>query len=121
MPPRAPRTPVFFLLLLASLLFVITALAYAVVPVLEEKARDAGEAPPPSAWRDALRQDGWRWLLVEVAAMIVFGLAGMGLDRLRRLQKERPEATMPPPSDPNPPPRPFDPSNNPLPHPPSPS
>ena len=96
--PREPRNPLYFLLLLASLLFVVTALAYAVVPVLEEKARDAGQAPPPSPWRDALRQDGWKWLLYEVAAMIVLGLSSMGLDRLRRLQKERAEATMPPPS-----------------------
>jgi hypothetical protein len=102
MPPREPRNPFYLLLLLASLLFVITALAYALVPVLEEKARDAGQPPPPSAWRDALRQDGWRWLLVEVAAMMVLGLASMGLDRLRRLQKERAEATMLPPSGPDP-------------------
>jgi hypothetical protein len=102
MSPREPRNPFYFLLLLASLLFAITALAYAVVPVLEEKARDAGEAPPPSAWRDALRQDGWKWLLVQVAAMIVFGLLSMGLDRLRRLHKERTEATVPPPQGPSP-------------------
>jgi hypothetical protein len=102
MPPREPRNPLYFLLLVASLLFVVTALAYAVVPVLEEKARDAGQAPPPSPWRDALRQDGWRWLLVEVAAMILFGLLSMGLDRLRRLQKERAQGTIPPTSDPNP-------------------
>src|SRR6516164_8949115 len=56
MPPE-PRNPFYFLLLFASVLFVVTALAYAVVPVLEEKARDAGEEPPPSAFRDALRQD----------------------------------------------------------------
>jgi len=102
MPPREPRNPLYFLLLLASLLFVATALAYTVVPVLEEKARDAGQAPPPAPWRDALREDGWRWLLVEVAAMIVLGLGSMGLDRLRRLQKERALATMPPPSDTDP-------------------
>jgi hypothetical protein len=102
MAPREPRNPVYFLLLLASVLFVVTALAYAVVPVLEEKARDAGQAAPPSPWRDALRQDGWRWLLVEVAVMIVLGLLSMGLDRLRRLQNERTQATMPPPSDPDP-------------------
>jgi hypothetical protein len=96
--PREPRNPLYFLLLLSSLLFVVTALAYALVPVLEEKARDAGQAPPPSPWRDALRQDGWKWLLYEVAAMIVFGLLSMALDRLRRLQKERAEATMAPPS-----------------------
>jgi hypothetical protein len=102
MPPREPRNPLYFLLLIASLLFVVTALAYAVVPVLEEKARDAGQAPPPSPWRDALRRDGWQWLLVEVAAMIVLGLSSMGLDRRRRLQRERAEAKMPPPSEPHP-------------------
>jgi hypothetical protein len=84
-----PRNPFYFLLLVASLLFVLTALAYAVVPVLEEKALAAGEIPPPSPFRDSLRTDGWRWILWEVAAMVVFGLASMGLDRWRRMQKER--------------------------------
>ncbi|HZU36626.1 MAG TPA: hypothetical protein VFA18_11985, partial [Gemmataceae bacterium] len=61
-----PRNPLYLLLLLASVLFVITALAYAIVPVLEQKALAAGEPPPPSAFRAALRTDGWRWLLYEV-------------------------------------------------------
>jgi hypothetical protein len=91
-----PRNPFYLLLLVASLVFVVTALAYAVIPVLEEKARSAGQVPPPSPFRDALRQDGWRWLLYEVAAMVVFGLLSMGLDRLRRLQNDRAQATMPP-------------------------
>src|SRR4051812_12647426 len=95
-----PRNPFYFLLLLASLLFVITALAYALIPVIEEKARDAGEPPPPSAFRDALRNDGGQWLLYLVGAMIVFGLLSMGLDRLRRLQKERAEATIPQENEP---------------------
>jgi len=99
MPSREPRNPLYFLLLLASVLFVVTALAYAVVPVLEEKARDAGQAPPPSPWRDALRQDGWKWILIEVGAMLLLGLLSMAVDRLRRLQKERAEATMSPPSN----------------------
>jgi len=99
-----PRNPLYFLLLLVSLLFVITALAFAVVPTLEEKAKDMGQAPPPSPFRDSLRQDGWKWLLVEVAAMVILGLASMGLDRLRRLKKDREEAKLsqetnvPPPS-----------------------
>jgi hypothetical protein len=93
-PPQEPRNPFYLLLLLASLLFVVTALAYALVPTLEEKALHAGQVPPPSALRDALRQDGGRWLLYEVGAMIVFGLLSMGLDRLRRLQKDRAQATM---------------------------
>jgi hypothetical protein len=89
-----PRNPFYFLLLLASLAFVVTALAYAVVPVLEERAKAAGEIPPPSPWRDALREDGWKWLLYEVVAMIVFGILSMGLDRWRRLQRDRAAATI---------------------------
>jgi hypothetical protein len=102
-PPREPRNPFYLLLLLASLLFVLTALAYAVVPTLEEKALRAGQAPPASPFRDALREDGWRWLLYEVAAMLLLGLLSMGLDRLRRLQNQRAEATMPPADDAGPP------------------
>jgi hypothetical protein len=82
------------LLLAASLLFVITALAYAIIPVLEEKATSAGDPPPPSAFRDALRADSWRWLLYEVAAMLILGIASMVLDRLRALKKERAGGTI---------------------------
>ena len=84
-----PRNPFYFLLLLAGLVFTTTALAVAVVPVLEQKAQDAGQPPPPSPLRDALRTDGWRWLLYELGVMIVFALLSMGIDRLRSLQKER--------------------------------
>src|SRR6202044_591305 len=38
-----PRNPFYLLLLAVSFLFVITALAYAVVPTLEDKAKQAGE------------------------------------------------------------------------------
>jgi uncharacterized membrane protein len=96
MPPTEPRNPLYLLLLFVSLVFVVTALAYAVVPVLEQKAIDAGELPPPSPFRDALRTDGGRWLLYEVAAIIVLSIASMALDRLRSLQKQRSEATIPP-------------------------
>jgi hypothetical protein len=89
-----PRNPFYFLLLIASFLFMMTALAYALVPVLEEKARDAGSPPPQSAWRDALREQGGTWLLYLLGAMILSGLLSMGLDRLRRLQKERAEVTI---------------------------
>jgi amino acid transporter len=89
---KEPRNIFDILLLLAGLLFVITALAVAFIPVLEEKARDAGSPPPPSPFRDALRQDGVYWLLYELAALVVFGLASMVLDYLRRLQKERASA-----------------------------
>jgi hypothetical protein len=96
---REPYNPFYLLLLLASLLFVLTALAYALVPTLEDKARLAGQLVPPSPWRQALREDGWRWLLYEVAAMILFGLLSMGLDRLRSWQQKRAPGTMDSPED----------------------
>jgi hypothetical protein len=99
MPQPEPKNPFYFLLLIAGLAFTVTALAYAVVPTLAQKAIDAGQPPPPSPFRDTLRADGWKWLLAELAAMIVFGFLSMGLDRLRSLQKERAASTMPP-SDP---------------------
>jgi hypothetical protein len=91
-----PRNPLYLLLLLASLLFVVTALAYAIVPTLEQKAIDAGQPPPPSEFRDALRREGGRWLLYEVAAVVVLSVASMTVDRLRTLQKKRAEVTIPP-------------------------
>jgi hypothetical protein len=100
MSSHEPRNPLYFLLLIVSLVFVVTALAYAVVPELERKAAEAGQTPPPSGWRDALRRDGWQWLLYQVAAMIVLGVLSMGLDRLRRLKKERAGGTMAQPSEP---------------------
>jgi hypothetical protein len=94
--PSEPRNPFYLLLLLSGLLFVVTALAYAVLPVMEEKAALAGTPPPPDEFRATLRAYGWLWLLVELAAMMVFGILSMGLDRLRTLQKERAARTMPP-------------------------
>jgi|GEM_PF-1645084 bacteriorhodopsin len=91
-----PRNPLYLLLLLASLLFVVTALAYAIVPVLERKATDAGQPPPPSAFRDTLRKDGWRWLLYEVGAVVVLSIASMAVDRLRTLQKQHGKNTIVP-------------------------
>ncbi|HEV3085385.1 MAG TPA: hypothetical protein VGY66_36875 [Gemmataceae bacterium] len=84
-----PRNPFYLLLLLASFVFVATALAYGVIPALEEKAAQAGQPPPPSAFRDALRTDGWKWLLYELAVMSGFALLSMGLDRVRSLKKAR--------------------------------
>ncbi len=102
--PPEPRNPLYLLLLLVSLLFVLTALGYAVVPVLEDKAKQAGETVPTSAFREALRKDGWRWLLIELGGMIVLGLASMWLDgrRLRRLQNAPDADTMPPLATTNP-------------------
>jgi hypothetical protein len=90
------RNPLYLLLLVVGLVFVITALAYAVIPVLEQKAIDQGEIPPPSEFRDALRQDGWRWLLYEVGILVVVGIASMVVDRLRGLQKPPDDATISP-------------------------
>src|SRR5262245_60963440 len=89
-----PRNPLYLLLLIVGVLFSITVLAVAVVPVLEQKAIEAGSIPPPSPWRDALREHGWQWVLYEVAALVVLGLASMGLDRWRRLKNERTTATI---------------------------
>jgi hypothetical protein len=116
MSPREPRNPFYLLLLLASLLFVVTALAYLFIPMLEEAAADAGSPPPPSPFRDVLRSDGWLWLLGEAAALVVLALASMGLDRLRALKKERAAVTMPPsansPASPDPSGAPCQPSHN---------
>ncbi len=83
-----PRNPLYLLLLVLGLVFILTTLAYAVVPVLEQKARDLGQPVPPSPFRDALRHDGWKWVLGEVAALVVVGLMCMGLDRYRRWRRE---------------------------------
>ncbi len=91
-----PRNPLYLLLLLVSLAFVATALAYALIPVLEQKAIEAGSPPPPSPFRDELRHHGGTWLLYEAAAIVVLSLLSMGLDRLRALKKERSAATIPP-------------------------
>jgi hypothetical protein len=85
---RDPWNPFYVLLIVASVGFVMAALAYALVPVLEEKAREAGNAPPPSPLRDSLRSDGWVWLLAIGAAVVVLGLLSMGYDRLLRALKK---------------------------------
>ncbi len=95
MAPSEPRNPLYLLLLAAGVVFAVTALAYAVIPVMEQKAAEAGQPPPPSPWRDALRADGWKWLLAELAVVAVLSIASMVLDRLRSLQKERDEMTIP--------------------------
>jgi type II secretory pathway component PulF len=97
MPAKEPRNYFYPLLLAVSVLFVVTALAWALVPTLEDKARAAGQAVEPSA----LRAHGGQWLLYEVAAMFIFGLLSMGLDRLRRLKKERTMTTISPSDDPS--------------------
>jgi hypothetical protein len=88
--PREPRNWFYLLLNLASFAFVITALAYALVPVLEDKAAAAGRPAPPTPLRAALRRDGWLWLLVEAGVVAVLALASMGLDRWRQRNQTPP-------------------------------
>jgi hypothetical protein len=94
-----PRNPFYLLLLLVSFSFVVTALAYAIIPTLEQKAMDLGQGPPASAWRDSLRSDGWRWLLWQLGGMVLLCILSMGLDRLRSLKKERNAGTILPARD----------------------
>jgi hypothetical protein len=90
------RNPLYLLLLVVGLAFAVTAFACALLPVLEQKAIDAGEQPPPSAFRDALRENGWRWLLWELAVLIVVGVASMVWDHLRGLESNAPPGTISP-------------------------
>ena len=93
---KEPRNPLYLLLLLVGFVFVVTALAYALIPVLEQKAAEAGNPPPPSPFRDGLREHGGTLLLSLVAAIVALSLLSMGLDRLRALKKEQGAGTMPP-------------------------
>jgi hypothetical protein len=88
------RNPLYLLLLLAGLVFVLTALAVALVPVLEQKAIDAGEPQPPSEFRDALRVEGWKWLVSEVVVVIALAFASMAWDSRRSLQNAPGQATI---------------------------
>ena len=91
--PSEPRNPFYLLLLVVGVLFTLTIFAYLFVPILEQKAREMGEIPPPSPFRDALRQHGWKWVLGELAVLFVLCLASMGLDRYRRYRAERETTT----------------------------
>jgi hypothetical protein len=82
--PAEPRNWFFTLLVPASVVFVVTAVALAVVPVLEQRAIAAGTPPPPSVFRDALRRDGWVWLLAELGVVVTLALAAMAWDRWKQ-------------------------------------
>jgi hypothetical protein len=84
MTPKEPRNPLYLLLLLASLLFSVTAVAYAVIPVLESKAAPGQTLPP-----GPLRIHGGSWLLWELAAVAILAIASMWVDHRRGLKKER--------------------------------
>jgi hypothetical protein len=94
-----PRNPLYLLLLVAGLLFTVTAVAYAVVPVLEQKAAAAGQPAPPSEMRMLLRARGATWLLWELGVLVVLGLASMWLDHRRSLQKGQSDGTIAPGND----------------------
>jgi hypothetical protein len=80
-----PRRNWFFTLLIpASAAFAITAVALAVIPVIEERAAQAGRPAPTTGLRAALRQDGWLWLLVETGVVIVLSMAAMTWDWLKQ-------------------------------------
>lgn len=103
-----PRNPFYLLLLITSVLFVVTALGVAVLPVLMEKAEQAGGDVPAEGFHQTLKREGVWWLLYEVGAIGVFAVLSMVLDRLRSLKKERETGTIPPsnPDTPSsPPPR----------------
>jgi hypothetical protein len=84
-----PRNPFYLALLVVSLVFLGTAMAYAIVPTLEDRALEAGVSPPSSPFRAALRRDGWLWILWELAAVVALAIASMVLDRWRSLRVER--------------------------------
>src|SRR5262245_9833915 len=107
MPSAEPRNPFYILLLIVSVLFVVTALGVAVVPILMEKATQAGADVPAEGFHQTLKREGVWWLLYVVAAVVVLALLAMLLDRLRSLKKARPAGTIPPsnPDTSSPPPR----------------
>ena len=84
-PSRTPRpNPFYVLLILVSTLFVMTALGYLVGPYVEQQAIDRAGAGPTSgsralaSWFD---RKGVQALTIEFAAMVIFGMLAMFLDR----------------------------------------
>lgn len=75
MSAREPANPFYVLLSVASVLFVVTALALALVPL-----------PQQPVW---FRDHGWKILLIELVAVMLFSLASMALDRIRSLRRSR--------------------------------
>ena len=67
----------------AGVVFVITALAYAIIPTLEDRAAAGGNVPPPSAVREALRENGWWWLLIQAGVLVILSIAAMVSDARR--------------------------------------
>ena len=91
-----PRNPFYLLLLLVGLLFVVTLLAVLMVPILMDKAEEAGADVPKEGFHQLIKRDGIWWVVYEVGALVVLSLLSMGLDRLRSLKKERAAKTISP-------------------------
>ncbi|MFL5329115.1 MAG: hypothetical protein ACJ8C4_09370 [Gemmataceae bacterium] len=83
-PPPQRRNWFFTLLIPAGIAFTVTAVALAIIPVIEDRAAQAGHAAPPSGFREALRRDGWLWLLIETGVVIVLAIAAMVWDWITR-------------------------------------
>jgi hypothetical protein len=96
MSPSEPRNPFYLLLLLVGLLFVVTLLAVLMVPILMEKAEQAGGDVPKEGFHQLIKRDGVWWVVYELVALVVLSVLSMGLDRLRSLKKERAAKTIPP-------------------------
>jgi hypothetical protein len=91
-----PRNPFYFLLLAVSMLFVATAIAYGILPQIEDNAASMGQRAPISPFRSALRRDGAMWLLYEVAAIAVVVVLCLGLDWWRAPRSAGQENAKPP-------------------------
>lgn len=100
MVPSEPRNPFYILLLLVGLLFVVTLLAVLLVPILMDKAEQAGGEVPREGFHQIIKRDGVWWVVYEVVAIIVLSLLSMGLDRLRSLKRERAAKRIPPTEEP---------------------
>jgi hypothetical protein len=87
----------YTLLVPASVVFAVTAVAVAVLPAIEDRAAAGGAAIPPSAFRTALREDGVWWLLGQVVVVIALSVAAMVWDGLRSDAAARPTTAEPPP------------------------
>lgn len=81
--PRESRNWFYTLLVPVSVVFAVTAIAYAIIPTLEDRAVQAGTTPLPSTFRDALREDGWWWLLIQAAGVVTLSIAAMLRDAMR--------------------------------------
>lgn len=86
-PPAEPRNWFFTGVQIVGVVFIITALAYAVVPVLEDKLAESGVDVPPSPLPTALRKHGWIWLLVQVGLLAVLSFAAMAYDRWCQIRR----------------------------------